>query len=49
MPTYDVTVTVTIEAEDQDFAMAKVGDTLTGMRRNKIKDIHFEETRKVKA
>ena len=48
MSTFDVTVTLTIQAKDGEVAMARVGDILTGMRRHKIEDVHFEQVELVK-
>jgi hypothetical protein len=49
MPTYDVTLTVTIEAENHKDALVKVANLLTGRRRHKIVDIHIDEPKVVKA
>ncbi len=49
MSTFDVTVTLTIQADDGEVAMARVGNILTGTRRHKIEDIHFEQVKEVKA
>jgi hypothetical protein len=49
MSTFDVTVTLTIQADDGEIAMARVGNILTGTRLHKIMDIHFEQVKEVKA
>jgi hypothetical protein len=48
MSTYDVTVTLTIEAMHPTEAMILVSDTISGISRHPIQDVSFENVTKVK-
>jgi hypothetical protein len=49
MSTFDVTVTLTIEAEDAELALARIADNITGMSRHPIQDVSFEKVAEVQA
>jgi hypothetical protein len=48
MSTFDVTVTLTIEAMHPTEAMILVSDTIAGISRHPIQDVSFEKVSKVK-